>query len=259
MPTSQVPFPPTILESFQTALPRYTGDDFQGDLPDGGNSTMEMQPPAFWYNLEKFWETRGGEKLNQHSRLLGHLEKEFIYKPEDAISLLVEGDVTRAAAMYLLHPVNQVLSAIRPGIKCLSEHTTKNIRTDVCYKVGNSTVAVVEFKRKGAIRPHEFAAAQRQVKSGTRDWNKQLALAHDTRYGTFFAGNSLRLMKQASNYAYTERTRHVALFDWNYLVLINFHETNRDEDFVGNTCRIQIIEDPAEMRLALLGFLAMAG
>ncbi|KAI0971112.1 hypothetical protein F4678DRAFT_479483 [Xylaria arbuscula] len=266
----QMTYPPTILQSFEEPLPHYPDNSsgLSADSQISGESTRETDPPKFWFDFGEFFFNQGVVTLRQRYDLLKHLNMEFIYRKEEAIKLLVEGDITRAAALYLLHPVNQTLSALNHHTQCLSEHAANRIRTDVSYKIAGSTFAVIEFKKRGTIRPDEFVAARRDIDNDNPNSqihiNQYIAAATKTSERTFFKGNSMKLMKQAGNYAVKEGTRYVALFDWNYLVLIAFRfnskvtQQTREDNGPGEWCRIQSVRNPAKMRKALLGFLVTA-
>lgn len=75
-------------------------------------------------------------------------------------------------------------------------------------------------------------------------------------------------MKQAAAYAIALGTKHVALFNWDYLVLVKFSELDisklrddRGTNGVGSSCKMTIIPHEGsshQMRPALLGFLIEA-
>ncbi|KAI1428717.1 hypothetical protein F5Y12DRAFT_731497 [Xylaria sp. FL1777] len=269
--SSQLGYPPTILESFQESLPNYTGEA-PGAVVDtqlSGESTKNTDPPKFWISLpEGFWVNHRASTLTKyHTYLLSAgLHKDFIYRKEKAITLLSEGDVTRAAALYLLHPVNQVMSALQPEILCLSEYPAYQIRSDVVYKLGGRIFAIVEFKKRGIILKNEFNAAYLELdkdENRRQDQIKRHIASGRRKPGhSFFAGNSLKLIKQAANYAMTHGAIHVAVFDWDHLLLITFrfntspNLVTRRENGPGDHCRIQTVSgNSVHLRAALLGFL----
>ena len=72
-----------------------------------GNSILNTDAPKFWIaKKDVVWSKEGTKALQGYKDKLEHLKLEFLYKSEGALFLQSEGDVTRAAAMYLLHPVN---------------------------------------------------------------------------------------------------------------------------------------------------------
>ncbi|KAI0205764.1 hypothetical protein F4808DRAFT_243979 [Astrocystis sublimbata] len=79
-----------------------------------------------------------------------------------AIQHVTEGDLSRATTLYLLHPVNQVLSSIpqfKDTIICYSERTVKttkiNRRSDIPYnrleRSETRYFTILEFKKKGIV------------------------------------------------------------------------------------------------------------
>jgi hypothetical protein len=151
------------------------------------------------------------------------------------------------------------------------------VRADISYykNVPNSNVmrafAVVEFKKRGVIVPQEFRTAQRL--NHVPSQNETNALVHSAQQyiqspppgdASFFMGNSRTLVKQAASYAIRHRTRYVALFDWDTLVLAKFVRMNPalsthtlSLNGVGDYCETTIITSnhSHNMRAALLGFL----
>lgn len=199
-------------------------------------------------------------------------EQEHLYMKEKAMRHHNESDVVRTAAMYLLHPVMGALDAVpnmNGGFMLQSENVIKSIRTDITfYRYSNTgpnrAIAVLEFKRRGVLRPDQFDNAM-----GTA------APAPPNTTNTLFEHEALKVIKQASSYAVILRTRHVALCDWNYLILCYFPDMpyNGPTD-VGTRVEIQRIpigtpdfgnnlafhnsDNSNRFRPALLGFLKHA-
>lgn len=75
-------------------------------------------------------------------------------RTEQCHHLLTEGDVERASALYLLHPINVLLGdglLPRLGIpagrfECLGQRTIRESRPDIIYMVGGKSVLIVEYK-----------------------------------------------------------------------------------------------------------------
>ncbi|RYC54060.1 hypothetical protein CHU98_g12149 [Xylaria longipes] len=238
----------TIKQSFRTALPSYQNPIGVGDTHISGSTTLNTDPPRFFVGVShEAWE--------------------------NAMWHLSEGDVVRAAAMYLLHPINQALSAIpdfASSIRCLSEQTTNGVRGDIAFNRLRSNerrcFAVVEFKKRGIIDDNEFRRAARTITRTSVAQHVQDAM--NMRERTFFQDNSVKLMKQAAAYAIRNRTRYVALFNWDHLVLIRFLGLDPRLSLktligngVGDYCEISMIKyDTGShiMRAALLGFLVEA-
>lgn len=131
--------------------------------------------------------------------------------------------------------------------------------------------AVLEFKRRGVLNATEFSIAEKT----TASTNLSAAQIQDlvrqafNRPGanSFYGGNSATVMKQASSYALRHGTQHVALFDWDVLVLVKFvklditqSEATRITNGVGEYCETTVIPSAQsrEWRSTLLGFLGEA-
>lgn len=73
---------------------------------------------------------------------------------------------------------------------------------------------------------------------------------------TLFDRNSRILLKQAVNYANVYRTKYIAFFDWNVLVLLVL--ANQEGNDGGEWCHVTLVSDRLNIRRALLGFLERA-
>lgn len=227
------------------------------------------------------------------------MEQQHVYRREYAAKHINESDVVRTAGIYLVYPVLVALNAhvtMYNTIGLQSEDTHNQVRSDITFyrSQGNNTtraIAVLEFKRRGVIKPSHFREAILQGAT-TTNLNQQQpgqpmtrlayaqGLAATRSHGTLFdRTDGFRLMRQASAYASEYRTRHVALCDWNYLVLCYFNgmqypTAGNNTNGVGNSVELQILRlgTPAQnsdlrfqdavgselFRPALLGFLKHA-
>lgn len=170
-------------------------------------------------------------------------EREHLYMQERATQHRNEADVVRSAAMYLVHPVMAVLDAdpITSGAIVLhaedasvvNNNITSTVRTDITFyrynPVGDDRpICVMEFKRRGVIRPDQFETA--------------FAAGAPANGGTLFNHEALKLIQQAATYAITFQTRHVALFDWSFMVLCYFGDMQyNNPSTVGNRVEIQVL------------------
>ncbi|KAI1738461.1 hypothetical protein F4680DRAFT_467410 [Xylaria scruposa] len=258
----------TIRHSFRTALPSYDPDR-SGDAHLSGTTTLQTDPPRFCVLIShEAWVLSGLQSVDRVGR---ELDTEYTSLRENAMCHQNESDVVRGAAIYLLHPVNQALSALLAGsIRCLSEKGENTVRADIVFQRyrGNRWryMAVVEFKSRGVIVGHEFRQAARTI-TRTSPVSEHVRLAVRAG-GTFFGDDSKTLMKQASAYAIQYATQYVAFFNWDYLILIRFVQFDprgklRDRiiNGVGDYCELSMIKyDRGShlMRAALLGFLTEA-
>ncbi|KAL2160293.1 hypothetical protein VTH06DRAFT_1466 [Thermothelomyces fergusii] len=235
-----------------------------------GGLTKKTDPPRFGVREDlSRWESHGMSaigKITNNQRKAKKFASEHLPEPERTLYHQNEDDVARSSALYLLHSINQALSLWEDEdehILCRSEATEDMARNDVTYfRRGpgrHIPFAVVEFKKRGVIKPDEFNKAIKDIDNTSI--SDILVNAREKESATFFEGDALVLMKQASSYAITYGTRHVALFNWDFLVLCYFSNLMIDEsDDIGDYCQISIIgfRDSHKMRLALFGFLVEA-
>ncbi|KAI0517555.1 hypothetical protein F5B22DRAFT_603366 [Xylaria bambusicola] len=268
---NQASRPRTIKQCFNDSLPfiqhptRLVPFEFRP-----GTKTSQIDAPKFWISTnERGWSEPAHNTLRPMN--MNALQEQVSW-PEPSMRLACEADVVRAAALYLLHPINQVLSARYPNdYRCNSEVAGSGVRGDVSLLKlgGRRTFAIVEFKRSGIISPMEFADAQRTLTGNPNTHAAEISqhvqnvIAADNGDNRFsaFEGNSFSLMKQAAAYAVQYSTRFVAIFGWDYLVLVYFPELDmnlREPEGCGNYCEITMIPNnppSPNLRAALLGFL----
>lgn len=295
------PQPESLFQSFGSALPAYDYHGNQHSAHEGGTTSKNTEPPKFavqrprnnnrWSDLGQVYlaslQTAGATPQaqgNAHA-LFGQFNNERIYNKEDAILHRNEADVVRTAALYLLHPVCQALNAnptIYRTFASQCEDAADGVRTDITfYKRTNGPdrpFAVVEFKRRTVIKRSEMDAAIRpydpNAPTAAADLNA-IVTAIRTAGGaqahpTLFKSGSKHLIKQASAYAITNRTRYVALFDYDHLVCFYFPTLDHNQQAglavnnaggAGDYVEIDIYPFTTEsnqMRRALLGFLEEA-
>lgn len=266
----------TLAQSLEPTrpLPNFPTEGGSPNVTASGNSTTQTDAPKFALATPQgHWQGTAPAALQTIAASVGNnpnpLTTEYLYEPESAIYHGSEGDVVRSSALYLLHPVNQALSLLtHDSVYCLSEATAHNVRSDITYYRGARPFAVVEFKRRGVIRLAEFRAAVKAITPATSEASLVAsASAHNSTHHTFFDGNSTILIKQAASYAINHRTRYVALFNWDFMVLCHFTNLNHAAskntliaNGVGNYCEMEIIPftESHRMRPSLLGFLTRA-
>jgi hypothetical protein len=288
--------PQTLLAAFRPDgtwpnIPNAVEADLKAHTPGTGSTTEQTEPPKYHESRHVNEYTSVGQTALAMPAVQGQLQQNFMPSDEDLFAHRSEADVVRSAALYLLHPVNMALSFRSPrNYKCSSEYTTNTpssdtpfrgkVRSDIVFFRQSGTtmqpMAVLEFKNRGILDHHpdlwnKTLTAQRtsgalltpQVLAsakfgGNLDYVVANAPDNAAHEMTYFDGNPLILVKQAAAYAIGHRTRYVALFDWNTLILIHFNKLDLASKYCGDSIRTTIIRNQAEMRLALLGFLEMA-
>ena len=259
----------TLFQSFSASLPT-----FQNINPTAHLDASENVTAATGINAPKFATKAAGYYLigktiisAAHVQTL--LQSLYLAPVDPTTTHFSTADVFRSASVYLLHPVNIALSAYQPGgVRCMSETSASNTRIDALYLAGSPdrVFAVLEFKRRDVLKVNEFKLA---TKTATTDAQVQaLVQTASNRPGaSFFAGNALKIIKQAARYAIQHGTQYVALFDWGFLIMIRFVDLDvtQDDDTrvangVGTRCTIDMVSllHSMKMRASLLGFLSEA-
>lgn len=242
-----------IGESFNTSLPDEVAIYWSPDAHVSGPSTQMAEPPGFALQVrfQDAWNVYANDILRRVN-----LSRHKLASWEDTRQLLVEADVSDAAAAHLINPIDLALSARYPGqITCLNQHAiTPTVRADKCWLWGNEesyvAFAVLDYKRTGVIRDSEIESAF--VRLDDFQWHEQMVAQDGSRFG----GNALILLKQAVNYADQYQTQYVAFFDWNTLLLLVLDDQEGPNG--GIWCHASLIRNRGNMRRALLGFLARA-
>lgn len=273
-----------FVKPFDKGLTFYPFQFLSTDNPSESSATVgDVNPPAFahkilvrvWNRISELFITGLPGAQEQQ------LEGEVLYRHENVARHNSEADVVRTAAMYVLHPINQALNShpdTRGFVTCLAESSLNRLRADITYFKTPSTggdrraFAVVEFKKRQLIKSSQFTEAEKMLSNITENQviansNQISGRTQANNSATYYKHYSLKLMKQASAYAILHRTKYVALFDWDVLVLVRFQpmqllkngRLRESEDIavdgVGDWCQTTVVTQSAHIRPALLGFL----
>lgn len=186
-----------------------------------------------------------------------YLRQYSLPRLDQPLSLRTEADVVDAARQQLIHPVLATLQALIPGSSIRREPTLPGVRCDGLFSVGSRHTAVIEFKRAGTLERDDFQPAC----SMSRGMRRKPRISD----GTLLGGNAIAITKQAVAYAWSYKTRYVAICDWDAMFLWKFPRidmsaqkirdaTQGNEDLAYGTW----VENRDDFRLALLGFLVNA-
>lgn len=257
----------TIRKSLKEALPVFDNvGDLNPNVSASGESTNAMDPPLFSHKIAAtvYVDACMTTMLGPLPQTGTIIDRDSI-ATEDTFRHKNEGDVVRAAALYLIHPANQALSVSPKMTKtfvCQSEFTQQKVRSDLTYwktisASSRKQFAVVEFKKRSSIVPGEFTKAAKHTAAAAptpADITKWANVAYQEMNSTCFGGNSRMLLKQAASYAVAHECKYVALFDWDNLVLIKFVKLSGQS--VGEYCETTVIPSTSkDIRAALTGFL----
>ncbi|KAI4956820.1 hypothetical protein J4E86_005291 [Alternaria arbusti] len=239
--------PPTILESFQSKIYVLELDVkvTVKTVKASGATTKNTPPPEMlFYTPIVEHETTADEFLNRPmlNQILG---SRTISAKRPEIKQDNEAGVVLATMTYVLDPITEVLHAMFPGKWTLHSEQTqveknaqKNaqkdeqrenvgesaLRTDLIFKTSGSkeTIAVVEFKRRQYIRYKDFEDAIVVENPTLEDRKNKEAHLTEKGTGTLLQNNAEPYGRQVRAYAIRTECKHVALFNWDHLLLFDF-------------------------------------
>ncbi|KAI9695807.1 MAG: hypothetical protein M1836_006073 [Candelina mexicana] len=229
----------TIAESFrqplpslnQRVLPPTTANVMPNARPyrhvqPSAHSTAITDPPRAWeldhpstlFDLVRHLIPHGNQQVPRPLR--NHLPT-----IESSHVLCTEGDVVRAAVLYLLNPVNVALERLCPAgcrIDCITDgpHGTSS-RADIVWRYRDTqsqttSFAVLEFKNTYAIHWADFEPGMANLDPYApvdQQPASMVANSYTAEDGTFLDGNAVVMAKQAQKYHNETGCTDVALFD----------------------------------------------
>lgn len=231
---------PTIGDSFLVRLPPLK---MRG--PDGGGS-WEIPPIKTLASTGNFDAPKALERVHpelycQEAAAAIPLLSLTTHLPavEPSIFLRTEGDVVHAVGLYLLHPVNMALEAIRrmvvgsgSSIYCQSEvHQGPTARTDFVWKLTKGTkmvtLGVLELKNTQLLVEAHFTEGVVDMTRSGRDAVSMIDLAFSDKVPneadkTCLGRSASRVSRQARKYHTEARTDFVAVFDWCSMIIFDF-------------------------------------
>ncbi|KAI4613316.1 uncharacterized protein J4E87_009963 [Alternaria ethzedia] len=184
-----------------------------------------------------------------------------------------EGDVSNTIFLYVIAPIIEVLNhkygdtfeyttELSRSIEKedqVNDKAHNGVRFDAVFlkRQGGGVIALLEFKRKEYLVYRDFEGALVEEKGSSPDGLL-------TRNGAIFT-------KQISAYAVKSGCKHVALFNWDHLLLFDFFQLEKKsnmERFIGKKARLTWVVEREELRgkhmkqhfirKALLGWLLRA-
>lgn len=151
---------------------------------------------------------------------------------EHSIYLRTEGDVIRAVNLYLVHPVNMALQAIRSSVFCRSEwQHGSTARTDLIWEWTNKdkrvALGVLELKNTQLLVKEDFDQGLADMRPDTTSWEDPRSLvdrafSEDLQDNSFLGPSASRVSRQAMKYHDTTKTDFVAVFDWSSMIIFDF-------------------------------------
>ncbi|KAK0450282.1 uncharacterized protein EV420DRAFT_745836 [Desarmillaria tabescens] len=144
---------------------------------------------------------------------------------ERSHNLATEGDIERAAAIYLLHDVNLIIEDllinrlhINPAaVECLGQSTTGTSRPDIKYVVNGRTILIVEYKHTDSLRDNDWTEFALVRPNRTA---QQIINSIPAGVQTALRDNAAIISKQASKYS--SQCGLVVLCNYQNMIVLDF-------------------------------------
>jgi len=242
----------TIVDCFYTALPvLHPSIEKHSSASASGTTTKNAVPPsALIHRQVESIIAKAQEVLEDPMVKTSRLTQSSGSTDSGEFSLGREGGVVNASMIHLIRPILNVLRAYYGGTwvvqseftRIIADHvrgiqeteSTKrasSVRHDLVFNKGpgenSDTIAVVEFKKRANIRYRDFVPAILPCSASKSDVAKKVANADAGRKPNFLKGNAVHYMGQTATYAHVTKCCHTALFNWDYLLLLDFHQVHQ--------------------------------
>jgi len=241
--------PTSLIECFDQELPTLDAHPmpYKSAKPSG-ESTKLAVPPLILRHVS--WKQFSGLADETFTSLTNNRQSENpIATTFSKLPLQTESDVVYASLLYVIEPIMEILQVLYPdqwtthtelhdkasekreSLEDPKTKVTKDvIRYDLVFKSTarhpnpGKTIAVIEYKRRELIRPNYFQDAIIPDSSTPAQINKLKKQSTDMGVEGLLKSNGLSYCKQVCRYAQISKCKHVALFNWQHLLLFDFHQ-----------------------------------
>lgn len=279
----------SILESFDLPLPDLGLETDPGYKSAGssGASTEMARPPLAYIAKSAELHLRRADSFLRGEDVVESLKATQISDPCPELRIENESGVVSASLVYIIMPLLAALRVHYPAkFEVTSEEshselytddesrqTKKVVRTDLVIRKWSSvpkqgqTIAIIEYKRREVVHFKDYAKSKSIfAKNGE---TKAMNWA-DTTDVTRLTGNALAHGKQLCTYASRTVCKHVALFNWDHLLLVDFFQLKLGmKDEAGDLAYLTWVTEKGQLfhtnimekalvRKVLLGWLLMA-
>jgi hypothetical protein len=253
------------------------------EAKSSGSRTQAQEPPPVLIQEEDHrWTPNYIRAVDKVIEIKPELITLASINPYTPLGLRTEADVVTAYNLYITHPVMEVLCTLYPNKFTVSSECTESssnpttrVRLDMVFKTGSAqpkTIAIIEFKRRGQIRRVDWEPAIlpsiKATPSAIAELKRKTSLVRvpaDMR--TLLKANATWFVKQVTAYAMQTTCPHVALFDWDHMVLFQFKDCDPASGQPGDKVNMVWVNEKmtnteelseTKIRMALLGWLIEA-
>ncbi|KAI8931014.1 hypothetical protein NX059_012025 [Plenodomus lindquistii] len=253
-----------------------------------GSTTYAMNPPSkLIYKNVQAYLVEADNAFNL--RCTQHLCKNPYTLPPPFIELTTEMDTVSNSTIYIIGVISHVLSAMFPSQwTCKNEDSqlvefneqagskSTTVRCDTVFRKllpdgsKGGVMAIIEYKRLPQLKYKDFepAIVTQNPPNGTPQHGFNATAIPSSICKLQL--NGLSFTKQVAGYARHTSCKYTALYDWDHLLLFNFHELAQtsDEKSAGRSALLTWVFEKnglgrgrmqrACIRQALLGYLIQA-
>ncbi|CAO2650094.1 Nn.00g013860.m01.CDS01 [Neocucurbitaria sp. VM-36] len=233
----------TYLASFNQRLPVLKDSprpEYKSVTPSSQTTAKAVPPQVLLCLPTKSLEDVVALRFQQDKNLRARLGTRTIPTDIPEISLENEADVVEASAQYILAPIYEVLHELYPGkwirfAECSSARLDNGgkgekepVRYDLVFQSapqkgqGKKTIAVLEYKKRSMIEYNDFTEALLPGTANMKSIQERKTMAESYPEQTLLEPTALAYSKQVCKYAGKTRCQHVALFNWDNLLIFNF-------------------------------------
>jgi len=253
------PLPVDLFECFEQNLPSLTRKDVKYESAgSSGTYTNTANPPEIltWKPVAYYTGKATSFFEDQNNvHVIEHLRQLRITTTFTNMTLDNEQSVVNASILYLVGPIMEVLKlkygddwtvhseysvavnqalqgtganvGAPTGAKQTKKTKPTTVRYDLVFRTKNDkTIAILEYKKRESIRFKDYERVWLKENATQADKADVIGSTEDDSSLLEFNGSSH--MKQLTAYAETENCKHTALFNWNHLLFVYFHELEKD-------------------------------
>lgn len=271
----------TVLRCFEQVLPQLIRDklDYKSVQPSS-QTTKKAEPPLILLCKQNTNVRREADRyLQQVTTKTSILANQLLGTESTQITLNNETDLVFASTLYIIKPLLDVLQ-LRDGntftvtseekakAETLASNETAS-RVDLVIRSNSKdkkAILVIEYKRREQIRYKDFEKALLPIDAPVDEVKKKLQEVKRSATRTLLQQNALSYTKQVATYAKHNDCKHIALLNWDHLLLFEFNKRQggmASGFTAGETAELVWVSEeqtegrhvqPGYIRKALLGF-----
>lgn len=245
--------PSRLLSSFNEKLPLlYRSKALKYEVRDSTTPSTMLSPAPifFYYRSAQEFESEADRYIDKVRIQDSVLDQLHLPTHFSGCRLETEGDVVFNSTLYSILPCLEVIEHFCPekwkvriersvvlnmplhdfDISSLPEErkpptNRSTVRYDLIFETvppegqNVETLAILEYKGAGLIRYEDYESAKLNADEAEAEVQRQLEAADQREVKTRLRGNGATFSQQGNKYAQNQGCSHVAIFNWNNLLL----------------------------------------